>query len=348
VVRFWYALGVTRLEAPLEPLLLAALISSAQAGLFTPKRMQGEWPERQVERPWVLPKGWTQVSLSYDHKIATGQWNAGYTREAWRHNTRWDYGRMWLRLDHGVSRHMRLFVHLPVWVHARLRNDFGTDTSTHGLGDAETGLWVQPWLDQDWHAAYKLFIKAPSGVEWPSDYVGGSDGTSGFILGTGITNVGLSAHHRWAPNRWLKLEVSLGGVVKLPAVTGYVLEDEGFGNGWFDPGDEGWAELGVGIQVTDDVALYGHCDLSARANHRMGVSGPSTVRNLMEPMLGTSGVWIDVEVAGSWEPWPQLEVGASAKANVLGGDTSLLGHLGLEELAPQPGWTLAGSVTGRW
>jgi hypothetical protein len=127
-----------------------------------------------------------------------------------------------------------------------------------------------------------------------------------------------------------------------------VLEDDGFGNGWFDPGDELWTRCTLGVQLSDQLAIFGDLDVSYRGSHRIGVSGEGAFRTNLSRMEGTAGTWVQATGRVSWEPFDHLEVQASAGGVLHGGDTTMLGHLGLEELTPQAGWTLGGKITGRW
>jgi hypothetical protein len=319
--------------------------------------MQGAWPARQNERPLTLPKGWTQVTAAYQHKVALHYWDTDGSSTRWRRNTRWDHATASLGLAHGLSRHILLWVDLPVLVHARLRNDFGTDTAVLGFGDARAGLRVQPWHFPTWNVAFEVNLKTPSGSEWPGNYQGGAAGTSTFLLGTGTTNVGAAVYHRFQlGTHVVAADVDLGGAVKLPSVTGYVLEDGGFGNGWLDPGDEFWAhaalafQLGLDVQIHGNayVQIHGNAWVSHRGPYRIGVSGESAFRTELDRIPNSSGTFFDAGFGASWEPFDELELRANARANLLGADTTLFGHLGLEEFSPQPGWTFGGAVVGRW
>ncbi len=310
--------------------------------------MQEDWPDRQVERRFTLPKGWTQVALSYEHKVAVHYWSPGGDRTRWRNNTRWDYSTLNLRLSHGFSKHLRMDLDLPVMVRAQLRNALGTNTVTSGMGDARVALTAQPWLAETWHVAYTLHVDTPSGVEWPGDYVGGPASTSSFLTGTGSTGVGLTAHHRLVAARLFSAELSLGWTFRLPGVVGYVLEDGGFGNGWLDPGDVLDGHIALGLQLGGDVAWHMDGWVSHRTPYRIGTSGSSVLRANLDPIPDSAGTYVDTGTRLSWEPLQNLELGAMARVALLGADTTRFGPLGLEAFAPQPGWTFGGTVTGRW
>lgn len=333
--------------SPLLSLLLA-LSSTADAGVFTQKTMQDPWPERQIQRPMVLPKGWTETSLGYDHKFT--RWTVDSTRTWHRlqNDARWDHGRLNLTLAHGFSRQIMLWVNLPIFVHSRLQSDLGTDIRAGGFGDASAGLRVQPWHLPMWSMAFEIDLKTPSGSEWPGNYQGGAAATSTFLLGTGITNVGINARFRLHTNRWYGADLELGGRLKLPAVVGYVVEDGGFGNGWLDPGDELWMHVAANGQLGSDVSFGADFWLSARGRYRMGTSGPGAFRTNLSTIAGSSGVFTDFGAHLSWEPFDHLELQARARHPIQYADVTLFSHLGLDEFSPQPGWTFGGSVVGRW
>ncbi len=46
-------------------------LSSALAGPFTSKTMQGDFPQLETPRGLVLPKGWLELSLATEQKVST-------------------------------------------------------------------------------------------------------------------------------------------------------------------------------------------------------------------------------------------------------------------------------------
>ncbi len=327
--------------------LLALLGSVAHAGPFTHRASQGEWTQRQVERDYVLPKGWLQIQLAADTKSSSGTRDASGAVVPWDEGTRWRYSRLWLNIDQGFSHRVSLYARIPV-VHASLRSTAGAETDTVAIGDVHTGVWVQPWLEGAWTGALQLDLKAPSGVEWPSDFIGGSSNTGGFLTGTGITNLGAHAHVRRTIGGAAALRAQLGYVRKFPAIVGYIIEDGGFGNGWLNAGDELQLGLEAAVQLADAWAVAGQARYSHRAVYRMGVSGQGAASLELEDIPNSAGDFVDAGLELAFSPSANWEWGLGASAQLLGSDTRIFAHLGLEEYSPQPGLTIDLKGAYRW
>jgi hypothetical protein len=329
------------------PPLTLLLLGPALAGPFTARTSQGPWTERAVAREYVLPKGWLQIGLSTDAKLSTAYRDADGDLVPWEEGTAWLFSRLWLRVDQGFSRRVRLYAHLPV-VHAHLWSAAGADTATTALGDIHTGFWVQPWLERRGALAFQLDLKAPSGVEWPDDFIGGAANTAGFLTGTGITNLGLHTHGRLCLGEWGAVRAQVGWTHKFPAVVGYVVEDGGFGNGWLDPGDEVVAGLEAQVQLGDPLALTLGGRFSHRGTYALGVAGPGAADLDLTPIPGSAGDFLDARLALAWSPDPHFEATAAGGLQVFGSDSRLFAHLGLEEFSPQPGPVAEIAGVVRW
>jgi hypothetical protein len=328
--------------------LLAALVMSgtAQGGVFQHKTMHAEWPDRQVEQELVLPKGWWEVQLAVDHKATGSYRNLDGEVTEWEHGATWQYSRLWIEVAHGFSARTQIYLRAPV-VRAHLANDRGAKVTTVATGDAHTGLLFQPFVGHPWAFAFRLDLKAPSGVEWPSEYAGSPQSMEGFLTGTGITNLGMFAHGQWRFGRVARVRLAGGYVLKPPGIVGYVMEVDGFGNGWLDPGDEVRVHLDATVQPAKGLAVTAEGTWSWRNWYRMGVSGSglklSEMYELEEPAS-----FFDAGLAVDLDPSPHWGLTVAGRYQVLGGTTMTFGHLGLEEYAPQPGVTLVGKGRVRW
>ncbi|MCB9676713.1 MAG: hypothetical protein H6737_16470 [Alphaproteobacteria bacterium] len=327
--------------------LLAAILPTAHGGVFNTKTMHADWPERQAQHEHVLPKGWMQVEIGLDNKTTHSFRDEEGTKLRYDDEVAWSYSRMWLRFDQGFSRRIRLYMHVP-WVEARLRNDHGTLVVTRALGDIHTGAVFQPVIGKRLAIAAKIDVKAPSGVEWPGNFIGGPTGTHSFLTGTGVTNVGLHALGRLLVVDWLAFRIDAAYVWKVPGIVGYVIERDGFGNGWLDAGDELVAHGSMVHNWTRDFALSGDIRASYRTTYRIGTSGPSVWKANLSPMENTAGGFLDLGMAASWEPNPHVELKAHFRSQVLGADTTHFAALGLEEYSPQPGTELGAGAVVRW
>jgi hypothetical protein len=331
------------------PLIAALLLfaSTAIAGPFTHKTMQQPWPERKVQRQFVMPKGWLQIELVGDSKFSRSYWDDEAQRVRYDEGTTWNYSRLWLNVDQGFSKRMTLYLRIP-FVTSQLVNPNGANITTRAFGDVHAGIISQPVLTDKWSVAGQLDLKTPSGMEWPGDFVGGPSNVENFLTGTGTTNLGLLIHLRYTFFDTLRLQLTGGYVLKFPAIVGYVIEPEGFGNGWLDPGDEIVAQTGLTMQLTDQISLSTTQRVSRRAPYRIGISGASVWRAEFEPIDDSAGLYVDGSIALSYEPNAHWEMGIEVSDTFYGTDSTLFAPLGLEEFSPQPGLVLGLRVAARW
>lgn len=326
---------------------LAAMAFTASAGVFSTKTMQAELPPKQSHEEFVLPKGWMQAEIALDHKATHGYRDEDGTKTRYEHGVTWSTTQLWLRFDHGFSRRIRFYLHAP-WVEGRLRNDHGTNLATRALGDVHTGAVLQPVIGKRSAVALKIDVKAPSGLEWPANFVGGPTGTGGFLTGTGITNVGAHGMIRYRVGGALALKIDAAYVLKVPGVVGYVVEKDGFANGWFDPGDEALLHGSAVHDLLPGFALLGDAWLSYRGHYRIGVSGPGVFRTDLVRMDRTNGAFLDLGMGVAYRPDRQVELRGWFKSQVLGADTRHFAALGLTEFSPQPGTELGVSTMVRF
>ena len=323
-------------------LLLLPTLSQAEAA--PSKTMMGPLPTRQVERALVLPKGWVQVTLEARAKWSEGWRDEAGTFQAYGDDTQWFHSQYSLRIEQGFSSHWMPYLDIPYVVSSlRLSDDTITTAS---LGDAHTGLVWQPVLDRPWRLGLQVDMKAPTGLEWPGDFIGGAFNTSSFLTGTGTTNLGVFARGR-VGNSLVALDARVGYILKFPGIVGYVVEPDGFGNGWIDPGDALLVEGGALLQLGDALLVRAEGSYSARGDYRVGTSGESVWSVAWQP-LADGGRFLDARVEASYEFSPRCGVVIGASKDLLGSDTRSFAHLGLEEFSPQPGLSADLGLVARW
>jgi len=325
--------------------LIAGWAGIAQAGPFTQKSSQGEAPETQVDRRLVLPRGWLELGVRADSK-SSNAYRDGQGRRKQRESN-WRYSRGWLDVRQGFSKRITLYGSMP-WVMAELSPQAGTVTRTVAMGDAHIGLVAEPWNWEEVGLGFSMDLKAPSGVEWPGDVVSGPDQVSSFLTGTGTSNFAVQALGRAVIADRIGVRAGVGYVHKFAGVVGYVVQDDGFGNGWIDPGDEIRLDADATGQIIDSLALSLGARWSRRSAYKMGVSGPGTTRRVMSELPGGAGSFLDARVGLSWEPSDHWELHAHGARDVAGSDTRVFSHLGLEEFSPQPGIEAGMGVRVRW
>jgi hypothetical protein len=343
------------------PLLTAAFLTvPAWSGALDGKTMRQEWPESHVERDLVLPKGWFEVDVGVDHKRSTAVRDLDGLAQPLQDGAAWSFSQAHIGLHHGLSRRTRVYLTVP-WVRARLRTGSSDSVpashiTTLAMGDVHTGVIVQPWISappgrteapRTWAVAAQLDLKAPSGLEWTSAGTGAPDEIKSFLAGTGVTNLGAFAHGKIRMSPAFSTHLAVGWVFKFPAIVGYVVEVDGFGNGKLNPGDELRVDLDATVQLGNRLALTANGRLSRRGWTTMGVSGPG-LRFAEWDYLEDPALFVDVGGAASIEASQALELRLHASAQVMGTTTALWAPLGLEELAPQPGLTTGLQAVMRW
>jgi len=326
--------------------VLVGFLQPAAAGPFRAKTMRGDWPTSRAHRDFTLPKGWSQVGVTVEHKSSTGVRGADGSVLPLDGRARWNYGRMSLDLDHGFSKHFHIYLRFP-WVRAHFRTVNEQAISTIAFGDAHAGLWIQPWIGKRWAAALRLDLKAPSGLDWPSDSTGQPNQVTGFLTGTGLTNLGLNLHGKIRVADPFAMALHVGYTFKFPAIVGYVVEVGGFGNGRLDAGDSVDVDFSLLVQPHRVVSIQAKLRFSRRGAYRIGAAGPGLKwqdpTTIMDP-----GYFLDVLGDVTIEPSQHVEVSVLAGYQVLGTDTRTFALLGLEEFSPQPGLDLGLRVRARW
>lgn len=322
------------------------LCFDALASPFGEKTMQAPISPRQVERTFIMPKGWMELQLSVDSKYSVSQRDALGQEVALGEDQYWSYSRMWLNYSNAFSHRVMMYLNVP-FVHAQFQPSDGAAISTTALGDVQSGVYLQPDFGNQL-LAFQVDLKSPSGVEWSSSRRGGPSDINGFLTGTGLTNLGLLAHGRLIVGNRYAAHVSAGYIFKFPGIVGYVLEEDGFGNGILNAGNELRVDGKHMVQLTDKICLEFLHGFSQREEYFIGVSGEGVRWSSVDEMILDPGWFLDAGGAISWEPNPKRQVRFSVSDQVLGSDTMEFAVLGLEEFSPQPGlrFGLEGAV--RW
>jgi hypothetical protein len=325
--------------------ILAWMGGDAHAGPFTQKTSQGPALGPQVTRPHTMPKGWLELGLRADTKRSTQHRTA--SGKVVDHDGVWRSSHLWLDVRQGFSKQVTLYASVP-WVMAQISPVAGTTTTTTAMGDAHIGVLAEPWRWERAGLGWQLDMKAPSGVEWPGSTSSGPDQVRSMLTGTGVANYGAHLLGRWQPAARALLRTSAGYIAKPASVVGYVVQDDGFGNGWLDPGDEWLLDAEATVQVHTTVALSGGTCWSRRGTYAMGVSGPGTRSRSLDAIADSAGAFLDGRLGMSWAPTSHWELQAQLERSLAGSDTQGFAHLGLEEFSPQPGNELSLSVAARW
>ncbi len=326
-------------------LSLTLLLGAANAGLLSEKTTMSEWPEREIDADLVTPRGWLRVGLGADMKVSSASRDDSGALTP-HDDATWTYSRLWLKLDQGFSQRLSLYCHIP-YVYAHLDNAHGADVTTRAFGDIHTGFAYQPWIDTPNKLAIVADLKAPSGVEWPSDFSGGEASTGSFLTGTGITNAGLSLRARRAIGP-VAPHLDVGYTFTIPTVVGDVVQTDGWGNGWLDPGDELHASAGLDLQLGDRLLLGAGAVYSRRGVYRVGIAGEGVWKLDLHDIPDSDGWFLDAQGTASFAVSEHLGLRYDLGWQAAGTSTELFDHLGLEEFSPQPGLTHGLTAEVRW
>lgn len=322
------------------------LCAEAFANPFGEKTMQGALNPRQVDRSFVMPKGWMELQLSVDSKYSVSQRGTSGEEIALAEDQYWSYSQMWLNYSNAFSHRVMMYLNVP-FVHAQFQPSDGDAIATTALGDVHSGFYVQPDFGNQL-LGFQVDLKSPSGVEWPSSRRGGPSDINGFLTGTGLTNLGLLAHGRMKLGNRYAAQISAGYIFKFPGIVGYVLEENGFGNGILNAGNELRVDGKHLVQVTDKICLEFLHGFSQRGEYLIGVSGEGVRWNSVDEQILEPGWFLDAGGAVSWEPNPKRQVRLAVSDQVLGAETMEFAVLGLEEFSPQPGMKIALEGSVRW
>ena len=319
--------------------------SFVYASPFYPKTMNREWSRRKVDRDLILPRGTMEMDVGISAKTATGYRDAAGKFQPYE-DTIWRYNQLEVHYSHGFSSFIAMYMHIP-WVFSVLQTADDGQIQTFALGDVKTGLVVLPWKGTMSQLAIGIELKSPSGVEWPADGRGGPMDVQGFLTGTGTTNLAIDLRYQTRPTSWYKTTITSGYNAKFRAVVGYVVEEDGFGNGKLDPGDEIWANWTHLFQLIDALSVSINGNYSYRTQYLIGSSGEGL--SWENPsVLQPATRFVDVGGTMHYEPTQQVGISASVHNQIYGSDTRLFSSLGLEEFSPQPGLTYGLSGVVRW
>ena len=332
----------------LLPLLatLAATTPSAEAAGFQVKTMRAPLSAVEVERPLVLGKGWFEVSLGYDHKVANGAWTADGQALQWE-SAQWLYTTERLGIRYGITRSAEFYWDVPFHYMRLVNENLGTDTASFGIGEPKFGWKLElfnraiPTTSMVLDLSYKM----PTGQETAGTYVGGPNTVSTFPMSTGQADVAAFARgkQQFGP---IAIEASLGYVHRFSGVSQFVVEvDEYQFSGRFKPGSEVRAELSPMLQL-GPIAIHGDAVYRQWFAAAVGTTaGGFFVDEQLDVIQGSDGWSFDAGGGLVINASRGVDILASAMVPIRGED---LTFFPLESISPTRGPTLSTSVELRY
>ena len=237
---------------------------------------------------------------------------------------------------------------LPVVWQYLNKEYFDDSIQTIGLGDVYTGVRFRTYHEKGRNIFLSLELKSPSGIEWPSGLSGYPNDITGFLTGTGTTNLGISSQIEFDLNpQKYNMAFDIGYVYKFRSVVGYVIEEEGFGNGRLQPGSEiylNWLHrIGINKHFQSDVwSTY-----SYRGTYFYGTSGDGIAWNNKNELMSPTQ-YADIGYSIIYAPSLSQNLSVSIQHQIWGSDTQLFSILGLEGFSPQPGTTFSFGYEVLW
>ena len=336
-----------KLYEVLVMLLLALAFGhgSAEAAGFQAKTMRAPLAAVEVERPLIIGRGWLELGLGMDYKLATGAWSAEGEAADFS-NAEWTYTTQRLDIRYGISRRAELYWNIP-FHYVNLQNDaLGTDTSEFGIGDPRFG-WKLEWVRKDaptTSVVTDLQFKLPAGSESPGTFIGGPNTVGDFVLSTGTMDAALylRGKQQFGP---IAVTGSLGYVHRFSGVTQYAVESENdYFLGRFKPGSETQVAVEPMVQA-GPVAISAELLYRYRFASASGTTSGSIYPDLnLEPIAGTQGWSLDVTPAVTVAITRGVDIQAAVGIPLRGEDLIFP----LEEITPTRGLTYSGTAEFRF
>jgi len=320
---------------------------AAHAAGFQAKTMRDPLSAREVERPLVLGKGWLELGLGTDVKVAEGAWGPEGEKVEWEDGTRFLYTTQRADLRFGITRRGELYGTFKTHYVNLTNETLGTDTSQFGIGDPRFGYKYElyrstaPLTSVIAYAEYK----GSAANESPGNYVGGPSTFSSFVMTTGTpdTEVGLRGKRQFGP---LALNLGVGYLHRWSDVTQYAIETElNQFNMRVKPGAVTKFDAGLLLQA-GPVALEYLALFQSREATRIGPSSsgfnPSAKLNVEE---GSEGTAIDMAGKATVHVTRGFDLIVGMSAPVRGED---LMYFPIEDIHPTRGNTYSGTLEFRY
>ena len=329
--------------------LLAVFTSStASAAGFEAKTMRDTLSDREIERSLLIGKGWLEIGLGGDWKLATGAWGSDRQAVEWSETgTEFLYTTQRIDIRYGITRRGEFYWQAKTHYLQLTNDELSTDTTQFGIGDPRFGYKAElfrtmaPLTSVIGYAEYK----APAGNESPGNYVGGPTTFTSFITTTGTPDLelGIRAKKQVGP---VAVEGGAGYVRRFSSAVQYAIETSyNQFAGRIKPGDEVRLDGSVMLQL-GPVAIHGGGQYVDRDEVKIGntAAGWSPAANL-KVQEGSDGWSLDA-VAGSIISVSQgVDIVLSAQVPLQGED---LMYFPIEDLHPTRGNTYSGTLEFRY
>jgi hypothetical protein len=340
----------------LMTLLAAFGASEVQAAGFEAKTGRLPLSVREVERSIILQKGWLELGLGVDWKVAGGYWTADGEKGYWttdgsadgESTTAWTYSTERIDVRYGLTRRSEIYWRMPFhYMHLTNDNMGDESISTFGLGDPILGYKYEIFGKSAPTTSVVALaqLKVPAGAESPGQYVGGPYTISKFVISTGTPDytVGLQAKQQAGPVAVLG---GVGATYRQSAVAQYIIEVSEYQfSGRIKPGSYTWADLGVQLGL-GPLVLLGNMHYINRAETMVGTTGEQFLgNNQLYAVDGSDGWSLDADAGFMVNLTRGLDIQAGVGIPLRGED---LQFFPLETIHPTRGMTYSGTLKLRY
>jgi hypothetical protein len=332
---------------PFVLVVAGALASStASAGPFLSKTMQDQFFDRTVERPLVLGKGWVELALRNDFKLANGYWDENGDAQEFS-SASFLYTTQTLEARYGMMRRVELNYAFRTHYLALQNPDLGTDTRQFGAGDPTFGVTfdlfrtLTPLSNLVTYAKYKV----PFANESPGNRIGGPNTFSSFILTTGTPDLslGMKGKQQFGP---MALELDYTFVKRFSSVVLYAIETDYYQfAARLKPGDIHRVAASAILQA-GPVAVEGGAVYERRDEIQIGnTSGGLLPSSELNSIANSDGQYLNANVGATVNIGTRLDLFGSMILPLQGED---LQFFPIEDLHPTRGNTYTGALKIRY
>ena len=329
--------------------MIWAFASDARADIFVVKTMRTPFPTKQVDRGLKLPKGWLDLSLAYDHKLASGYWDSAGQAVDFSH-AKFTYQTEHAVLRYGWTNKWEFTIDLP-YHEASLTSDLwptGTPpTSSWGVGDPHIGAVYEIYGEghPGTSVVAEAYYKGALGNSSPGSSLPGPTSFETFVFTTGTPDLalGVGAKQKLGP---IAFTAHARYVHRFSAVVGYLVDSEyNQFAGRIKPGDLVQGDLALELQlgpVWVDAGGY----YTLRGITKTGTTAPGpNLNKYLTPVAGSDGSQFDLDVRVGANVSRGVDVSAHGMVPLVGQD---LQFFPIEDLQPTRGLTFGGSLDVRY
>ena len=327
-------------------LILGFVCGDAHAAGLEAKTMRDTLSARPVDRPLLIGKGWLEVGIGGDVKLADGKWSPEGEAVDFE-SAGWTYSTQRVDVRYGIARRAEFFYQIKTH-RAHLENsELGTDSAFSAIGDPHFGYrfllseGVAPMTSVIFEADYK----APLGNEAPGNAIGGATTFENVITSTGTPDLdlGVRAKKQFGP---ASVEGGVSYMRRFSALAQYAFESKySQFSTRIKPGDQtrfyGEALMQLGpLAVTSGAVLTLRQDTSIGATQDGLFPGGG-----LDDIEGSSGWALDGNLGATFSATRGIDFLANVNVPLRGED---LMFFPIEDLHPTRGNTYGGSFLFRY